>query len=151
MVTPCFGMPGPKLGSDQRATIEGQSMPVASFATCASNPSSVGQHRANIVLGKSRAVDDGVAVKPPHGLAPADAAHVVFDGVAGHHRLAEFALVDGEKINRARLFGAFYRLDADHAGGLRHRLDHHHPGIDRTLRKMSLKWRLVEGDILDAD
>src|SRR5216683_5808912 len=151
MVTPCFGMPGPKLGSDQRATIEGQSMPVASFATCASNPSSVGQHCADIGLGHGRAVHDGVAVKPPHGLAPADAAHVVFDGVAGHHRFTEFALVDSEKINRARFLGALDRLDADHAGGLRHRLDHHHPGIDRTFRKMPLKWRLAEGDVLDAD
>src|ERR1700676_3488768 len=112
---------------------------------------SVAQHRADIGLGNRGAVDDGVAVKPPHGRGAADAAHVVFDGIAGHHRLAEFALVDGEKINRARLVGAFDRLDADHAGGLRHGLDHHHAGIDRAVGKVTEKRGLVVGDVLDAD
>src|ERR1700726_1709864 len=107
----------------------------------ASSPdrASVAQHRADIGLGNRYAVDDGVTVKPPHGLAAADAAHVVFDGIAGHHRLAEFALVDGEKIDRARLLGAFDRQDADDAGGLCHGLDHHYTRIDRALRKMPLK------------
>src|ERR1700686_3956078 len=98
---------------------------------------SVAQHRADIGLGNRCAVDDGVTVKPPHRLAPADAAHVVFDGITGHHRLAEFALVDGEKINRARLLGALDRQDTDDAGGLRHGLDHHHTRIYRTLGKMT--------------
>jgi hypothetical protein len=39
----------------------------------------------------------GVAVKPPHGLAAADRTHVILDGIAGHHRLAKLALVDGQK------------------------------------------------------
>src|SRR5690348_10767037 len=42
-------------------------------------PASVGEHRADVGLGHGLAVDDGVAVKPPHRLAPADAAHVIFD------------------------------------------------------------------------
>src|ERR1700737_2128530 len=112
---------------------------------------SVRQHRADIGFGNRGAVDLGVAVKPPHALAAADAAHVILHGIAGHHRLAELALVDGEKINRARLLGAFDRLDADHAGGLRHRLAHHHSGVDRALRKVPEKRQLVEGDVLDAD
>src|ERR1700675_3297846 len=115
------------------------------------SPSSVRQHRANVGLGNRYTVDDGVAVKPPHGLAATDAAHVVFDGIAGHHRLAELALVNGEKIDRARLLGAFDRQDADDAGGLRHGLDHHHTRIDRALRKMPLKCGLVEGDVLDTN
>src|SRR6266478_840972 len=127
MVTPYFGILGPR------------------------HPSSVRQHCANVGLGNRHPVDDGVAVKPPHGLAAADAAHVVFDGIAGHHRLAELALVDGEKINRARLLGAFDRQDADDAGGLRHGLYHHHARIDRALRKMPLKCGLIEGDVLDTD
>jgi len=60
------------------------------------------QHRANVGFGDGGTVHDGVAVKPPHGLAPADAAHVysmVSPGITG----LELALVDGEKINRARL------------------------------------------------
>src|SRR5256885_8477046 len=74
---------------------------------------------------------------PIYGLAAADRAHVILDGVAGHHRLAKLALVDGEKVNRARLLRAFHRLDTYHAGGLRHGLDHHHAGIYRTLRERS--------------
>src|SRR6185295_16278143 len=112
---------------------------------------SIRQHRADIGLRNHAAIHLGVAVKPPHRLAAADRAHVILDGIAGHHRLAEFALVDGEEINRARLLGALDRLDADHAGGLRHGLDHHHAGIDRTVRKMAEKRRFVEGDVLDAD
>src|SRR6185312_15325637 len=73
------------------------------------------------------------------------------DGVAGHHRLSEFALVDGEKIHRARLLGALDRLDPDDTGGLCHRLDHHHAGIDRPLGKMPEERRLGIGDVLDAD
>src|SRR5450432_3056412 len=115
------------------------------------SPSSVRQHRANVGLGDGGAVDDGVAVKPPNGLAAADAAHVIFDDIAGHHRLAEFALVDGEKINRARLLRAFDRLDADNPRGLRHGLDHHHAWIDRAVGEMTEKRRLVEGDVLDTD
>src|SRR3984957_10424739 len=114
-------------------------------------PASIGQHRADVGLGHRRAVHPGVAVKPPHGLAAADRAHVILHGVAGHHGLAKLAFVDGEKIHRARPLGAFDRLDPDHAGGLRHGLDHHHAGIDRSFGKMTLECRLVEGDVLDAD
>src|SRR5262245_41699011 len=62
---------------------------------------SIRQHRADIGLGDHAAIDLGVTVKPPHRLAAADRAHVVLDGVAGHHRFAELALVDGEEIHRA--------------------------------------------------
>ncbi len=58
-------------------------------------PGSVGQHGTHIRLGNDRAVDLGITMKPPHGLAPRDAAHVIFDGVARQNRLAELALVDG--------------------------------------------------------
>jgi hypothetical protein len=34
--------------------------------------SSIGQHRANVGFGDGLAVDFGIAVKPPHGLAPTD-------------------------------------------------------------------------------
>src|SRR6266567_6188908 len=112
---------------------------------------SIRQHRADIGLGDGRAIDLGVAVKPPHGLAAADRTHVIFDGIAGHHGFSEFALVDGQEINRARLLGALDRLDADDAGGLRHGFDHHYARIDRALRKMPEKRQLVESDILDAD
>src|SRR5258708_24306960 len=78
-------------------------------------PSSVRQHRANVGFGDGYAVHLGVAVKPPHRLAPADAAHVIFDGIAWQHRLAELAFVDGKKINPARLLGAFNPQDADYA------------------------------------
>src|ERR1700730_19080341 len=118
---------------------------------CLMQPRSVGPHRADVGFGHGNTIHDGVAVKPPHGLASADAAHVIFDGIAGHHRLAELAVVDGEKIDRARLLGAFDRQDADDAGGLCHGLDHHHTRIDRALGKMTLEGRLVEGDILDTD
>src|SRR5436190_5996898 len=90
------------------------------------DPSSVGQHRADIGFRHDLSVDLGIAMEPPHGLAPADAAHVVLDGVTGTHRLSELALVDGEEIHRARLVRAFHRFDADDASGLRHGLDHHH-------------------------
>src|ERR1700730_2367032 len=113
--------------------------------------SSIRQHRADIGFRDGRTIYLGVAVKPPHGLAPADRAHVIFDGIAGHHGLAKLALVDGEKINGARLLGALDRFDADHAGGLRHRFDHHDARIDRPFRKVPEKRQLVEGDVLDAD
>src|ERR1700752_1647401 len=114
-------------------------------------PSSIRQHGADIGLRDDRAVDPGFAVKPPHGLAAADGAHVILDGVAGHHGLPELALVDGQEVDRARLFGALDRLDADDACGLRHGLDHHHAGIDRALGEMAEETRLVVGAILDAD
>src|SRR6476661_10806781 len=74
---------------------------------------SVRQHRADVGLSDGLTVHPGIAVKPPHGLAAADRAHVVFDGITGHHRLAELALIDGEEINRARLFGTIDRFDDD--------------------------------------
>src|SRR5258708_991419 len=123
--------------------------PVATPA--AVSASLVRQHGADVGFGHRRAVDFGVAVKPPHGLAPPDRAHVIFDGVAGHHGLAKFALVDGEKINRTGFLCALDRFDTDHAGGLRHRFDHHHAGIDRAIREVPLERRFVEGDVLDAD
>src|SRR5260370_13699535 len=110
--------------------------------------SSVGQHRTDVGFGDGCAVHPGVAVKPPHGLAPADAAHVIFDGIAGHHGFTELALVDGEKVNRARLLRALDRFDTDHAGGLRHRFDHHHPRIDRAIWKMTEERRFVQGEVL---
>ena len=73
------------------------------------------------------------------------------DGVSRHHRFAKLALVDGEKIHRARLLGAHHREDTDDAGGLRHGLDHHHPRIHRPVGKMAEERHFVEGDILDAD
>src|SRR5215472_2184440 len=112
---------------------------------------SVSQHRADIGFRDRFAIHPGITVEPPHGVAAADALHVIFDGVAGHHRFAEFALVDGEEVHRARLVGAFHRLDPDHAGSLRHRLDHHHARVDGTLRKMPGELRFVDGDVLDAD
>src|SRR6476619_4671133 len=123
--------------------------PEPALSGCA--PRSVGQHRTHVSLGRGYAVHLGVTMKPPHGLAPPDAAHVIFNGIAGHHWLAKLALVDGEKVNRARLLRAFHRLDAYHASGLRHGLDHHHARIYRTLRKMPEKRRFVDGDVLDAD
>src|SRR5258708_27371405 len=98
---------------------------------------SVGQHRAHVGLGRGYAVHLGVAMKPPHGLAPPDAAHVIFNGIAGHHRLAKLALVDGEKVNRPRLPCAFHRLDSYHSRGLRHGLYHHHPRRYRPPPQMS--------------
>src|ERR1700737_2971778 len=112
---------------------------------------SIRQHGANVSFGDGYAVHLGVAVKPPHRLAPTDAAHVVFDGIAGHHRFSEFALVDGQKIDRTRFLGAFDRLDANHARRLRHSLDHHHPWVYRAVRKMTQKWRLVDSNVLDPD
>src|SRR5580698_5062890 len=99
--------------------------------------SSVRQHRADVGFGDGDAAYLGVAVKPPHGLAAANRAHVVFDGIAGQDRLAKLAFVDGQKIHRAWLFGALDRLDADYARGLRHGLDHHHAGIYRAVRKVT--------------
>src|ERR1700676_195840 len=118
---------------------------------CLMQPRSVGQHRADVGFGHGNTIHDGVAVKPPHGLASADAAHVIFDGIAGHHRLAELAVVDGEKIDRARLLCAFDRHDADHPRRLRHGFDHHHARIYRALRKMTEERQFVEGNVLDAD
>src|ERR1700687_4405915 len=124
---------------------------LSAWAMLPIGPRSVGQHRPNVGFGDGNTVHDGVAVKPPHGLAAPDAAHVIFDGIAGHHRLAEFAFVDGEKIDRARLLCAFDRHDTDHPRGLRHGLDHHHTGIDRPLGKMTEKRRLVDRHVLDPD
>src|SRR5262245_14905916 len=112
---------------------------------------SVGQHRADIGFRDHLPVDLGVAVEPPHRLAPADQPQMVLDGVTGDHGLAKFALVDSEEIHRAGFFGVGIRADADHACGLRHGLDHHDARIDRTIGKVPEKAGLVEGDVLDAD
>ncbi len=69
----------------------------------------------------------------------------------GNTGFAEFAFIDGQKINRARLLGAFDRDDTDHACGLRHRFNHHHARIDRTVREMARKHGFIERDVLDAD
>ena len=45
----------------------------------APSSTSIGQHRADISLSNGRTVHLGIAVKPPHRLASADAAHVVLD------------------------------------------------------------------------
>src|SRR5687768_7296349 len=79
-------------------------------------------------------------------------AHVVFDGVSRHDRLAELRLVDGEEedLLRARVLGDA-RGDADGAGGLRHALDDEDTRKDRPRGEMARELRLVEGDVLDAD
>jgi len=64
------------------------------------------------------AIHLGVAVKPPHRLAAADRAHVVLDGIAGHHGFSEFALVDGEKIDGARLLAFRFLLTIGGIGAL---------------------------------
>src|SRR5581483_5806657 len=110
---------------------------VESLALPIMEGSLIGQHRPDIGFRGDRAVDLGLAVKPPHGLAAADGAHVILDGLTGHHRLPELALVDGQEIDRTRLLGPLDRFDTDHARGLRHRLDHHHAGIDRALGEMT--------------
>src|SRR6185312_7580688 len=74
---------------------------------------SVGEHRADVGLCHDDTLHLRLTVKPPHGVAAAERSHVIFNGVAGHYRLAELALVDGEEIDRARLLGALDRLDAD--------------------------------------
>ena len=60
-------------------------------------------HGADFGFGDDLAGDFGLAAIPPHGLAPGDLGHVIFDGVARHHRLAEFRLVDGQEKHRLRL------------------------------------------------
>src|SRR6185436_17074074 len=105
----------------------------------------------HIRFGDGRAIHPGIAVKPPHRLAPTDAAHVVFDRIARHYGFTKLALVDGEKIDRAGFFGTGYGEDADHAGRLRHRLDHHDTRINRIFRKMAEERHFAESDVLDAD
>src|SRR5260370_40848537 len=61
---------------------------------------SVGQHSAHVGLGRCYAVNPCVAMKPPHGLAPPDRAHVIFNGIAGHPRLAKIATVESETVTR---------------------------------------------------
>src|SRR6202167_4018998 len=157
LITLCFSASAPALPADL-AAIEAKaprkkktSPSIPCGRRLRISPSSVGEHRANVGFRDDRAVDLGVAVKPPHRPPPADGAQVILDGIARHYRLAELAFVDGQKVNRARLLGALDGEDADHPGGLGHGFDHHHTRIYRALGKMPLERRLVDGDILDAD
>src|SRR3954462_14915234 len=104
-------------------------------------------HGAELGLGYDLVADLGLAAKPPHVLAPPDAVDVVFEHVAGQHRLAEFGFVDGQKIDQRRLGPRRHRADAERARGLRHPLQHQHAWHHRIVGKMSDKVRLVGGDI----
>src|SRR5215475_8089157 len=83
---------------------------LASIDVIAASP--VRDHGGDLGLGDELARHLGLAAVPPHLPALRDLAHVVFDGVARHHRLAEFRLVDGEEVDVLRAPGA-ERHDAD--------------------------------------
>src|SRR3977135_1991141 len=113
--------------------------------------SCVRDHRADLGLGDDLPGNLGLAAEPPHGLPLGDLGHVIFDGVARDHRLAEFRLVEGDKIDGLPLALPAEHMHADHARRLRHALDHQHAGKHWIARKMTEELRLIIGDVLNSD
>src|SRR5262249_20406311 len=87
---------------------------------------------------------------PPHVPFSRFLGHVIFDRIAGDHRLAEFRAIDGEE--KDRLVGGQVLADAaDDAGGLRHAFDHEHAREHWIAGKVPHELRLVRGDVLDSN
>ena len=114
-------------------------------------PSCIPGHGADLGFGDQFSRNLGLAAEPPHGPALGNLGHVIFDGVARNHGLAKLRLVDRHEIDELRFAGEVFCEDADRARGLRHAFDEENAGEYRIARKVSLKLRLVGGDVLDAD
>ena len=74
--------------------------------------SCVADHGADFGFGHDLAAHLGHAAVPPHVSPLRELRHVILDGVAGQHGLAEFRLVDGQEINRLRLVRSGWRCTA---------------------------------------
>src|SRR5262249_43426046 len=118
---------------------------VASIAVMG-RASPICDHGTDFGLGHHLSVDLGLPTEPPHGLAARNLLHVVFERIAGDHRLAELGVVDGQEIDLLRPpILSRTRKDAHHARRLRHALDHQHTGKYRIAWKMTQKLGFVDG------
>src|SRR5215471_8601390 len=113
--------------------------------------SQVVDDRANLAFSDYLAGNLGFTAVPPHVPAPRGLGHVVFDSVAWTDWLAEFCLVDGEKIGSCSRSLPTKHLHADNAGGLGHALDQQDARKYRVTRKMALELRFVGGYVLDSN
>src|SRR5688572_29340255 len=101
-------------------------------------------------LGDDLAGNFGFAAVPPHIPPTRDAAHMIFEDIAGNDRFAEFGLVDGHEVDQPWLRDARMALDGQYAPGLRHPLEYEHAGHDGIVWKMPHEMGLVDCHILDA-
>ncbi len=86
-------------------------------------------------------------VKPD---SPLDVDHVDLNLqlVARQHGTAETRVRDTRQKKQRSRFDVAKRHVAEHAAGLRHRLDDEHARHDRLAREMTLEERFVDGDVL---
>ena len=70
--------------------------------------------------------------------------------VSGEYRAAEARIVDGHEVDQLALGLRPQRVNDQNGRGLRHRLDDQHARHNRAGRKVTLKIRLVDRDVLDA-
>src|SRR5690606_8763893 len=71
--------------------------------------------------------------------------------VAGHHHAREPGVVDLHQVRQPALGAAAVGELAEHAAGLRQRLDHQHAGHYRMAGEVALEERLVGADVLVAE
>ena len=69
------------------------------------------------------------------------------EGVAGHHLLAEFHIVDLHEVGAVAL-RILHGAEHQQAAGLRHGLHEEHTGHHRLLGEVTLEERLVDGYVL---
>src|SRR5579864_5247030 len=110
----------------------------------------VHDHRRVGRLGHQLVLDHGAAVELPHRAAARHSLDVNIEHAARHHRATKPGVVDAGEVNKLAAGEIANRIDDEHRGGLRHRLDDEDAGHHRPTREMTLEIVFLQSDVLDT-
>jgi len=108
------------------------------------------QHGADFGFADDIAINLRSTLIPPHILALVGLLHVKLNTVTRNHGLAEFRIIDRHEVNELGTLDEA-AAHAKRARRLGHTFNQKHAGHHRHLREVTLKLRLIECDILDAN
>src|SRR5688572_22392751 len=129
----------------------GETTAVAWTSTCPTASFPRNDHGADLGLRDQYAIDHGLGFVAADGAAPVDFSDVKLNLVAGAGGLAKLRFVDGEHQDNAFAdAGAAVVRNDNGPCSLSHGLDDQYAGENRLVREMTLKHRLVIGNVLDA-
>jgi hypothetical protein len=101
-------------------------------------------------IGGQLAVDLRFASHPLHARTDAQRSYFQYERVAGNYRTAETSFLDARKQDQF-LIAVLNLAQRQNRADLRQCLDNQHARHHRRSRKVALKKRFVDADLLDAD
>src|SRR5690349_18337801 len=110
----------------------------------------IGNHTGQFGVGADLAVDFGLAPHALNARASAQRGHFQHEGVAGDYGPAKSRLFDPGEQHQL-LITIFNFAQSKNGSALRHRFDHQDARHYRRSREVTLKVRLVDADLLDAN